>query len=293
MPLVPNTPKQYPVTVFSSLDENAPKLTAEKGSMKTVLKACLINGYGDKAGLNWQVADETAERAVFYSTDPDAHGHGLMVDNSINKNFIRAYMVGGENFETKLSTYSSDGYHNFPYCSEYGPLRWYLIATRRAFALVIWRNNRVQCLFFGDVAGFYQDKGNTALCHWAYQNQTTFAPCDFYNNNKPPQIIRSQWQGDGNAPLSAKNATFSSAFLNHKFAYPDAVYQDASTSAIVLLDNTTPRAVLPLMACAHNLNNIPDCDELVTGDRRLMKLNIGYSVYAENNFLLPLDYWEI
>ena len=292
MPLEPNIPKQYPVTVFSSLDENAPKITAEKGSMKTVLKACLINGYGDKAGLNWQVADETAERAVFYSTDPDAHGHGLMVDNSINKNFIRAYMVGGENFATAM-TYSDQSYHNFPYCSYYGPLRWYLIATHRAFALVIWQNNRIQFLFFGDVSGSYKDNGNTALLNTAYDTSSTFNQSDLYQYSKPPQIVRSQWQGDGNAPLTAKNATFASAFLDNEFAYPDASYQDACASVIALIDGASPRATLPLFACAHNLNSIPDCEELFVNGRRFMKLNIGYSVYAKNNFLLPLDYWAI
>ena len=295
MPLVPNIPKQYPVTVFSSLDENAPKLTAEKGSLKTVLKACLINGYGDKAGLNWQVADETAERAVFYSTDPDAHGHGLMVDNS-NGGYVNAYMVGGERFAEYLG-YESRGYNNFGYNNRLCFSQWRLIATARAFCFLVMsaEKQKSQMLFFGDILGGYKDTGNTAYLNTSYGSQSSyFYSSNFYQQNKMPLIIRSQWQNDGNAQLAVKTATPMSAFLSLAFSYPDALYNDASASAVVLVDNTTPRGALPIFACANNLNSIAEFDALAVGARRFMKVNFtDGNAAAQNNFLLPLDYWAI
>lgn len=295
MPLEPNIPKQYPVTVFSSLDENAPKLTAEKGSMKTVLKACLVNGYGDKAGLNWQVVDETAERAVFYSTDPDAHGHGLMVDNS-SGGYVNAYMVGGERFAEYLG-YGSRGYNNFSYNNSLCFSQWRLIATARAFCFLVMSaaKQKSQMLFFGDISGAYKDTGNTAYLNTSFgTNSSSFDDGNFYYQTKPPLILCSQWQNGGNAPLAVKTATPMSAFLSLALGYPDAVYNDASASAVVLVDNTTPRGALPIFACANNLNSIAEFDALVVDARRFMKVNFtDGGASGANNFLLPLDYWAI
>ncbi len=76
--------EQKPVTVFRSTDASAPVLTAEAGSLKSLLKACLVTGYGDKTALGWQMLFESDDQlsAVFKSTDPTASGYCLKVDNS-------------------------------------------------------------------------------------------------------------------------------------------------------------------------------------------------------------------
>ena len=48
--------EQKPVTVFSSDDADAPILTKDAGSLTTLLKACLITGYGGKTALGWDMA---------------------------------------------------------------------------------------------------------------------------------------------------------------------------------------------------------------------------------------------
>ena len=47
--------ERVPVTVYRSTDEGAPQLSAAAGSLKTVLKACLTNGYGTKQPLGWEM----------------------------------------------------------------------------------------------------------------------------------------------------------------------------------------------------------------------------------------------
>ncbi|MGP4950698.1 hypothetical protein ACTXGO_00795 [Psychrobacter sp. T6-1] len=76
--------EQKPVTVFSSADTNAPILTKDPGSLKTLLKACLITGYGDKASLGWEMAFESEDQksAAFKSTDPTASQFYFKIDNS-------------------------------------------------------------------------------------------------------------------------------------------------------------------------------------------------------------------
>lgn len=72
-----------PVTVFSSSDDAAPVLTAEAGSLKTLLKACLVTGYGNKDALGYQMKFETEDLsgAVFVSSDSTSGQFHLKVDN--------------------------------------------------------------------------------------------------------------------------------------------------------------------------------------------------------------------
>lgn len=76
--------EQKPVTVFSASDAGAPTLTADIGSLKTLLKACLVTGYGSKQGLGWQMAFESTDKnsAAFKSADPTASGFYFKIDNS-------------------------------------------------------------------------------------------------------------------------------------------------------------------------------------------------------------------
>ena len=76
--------EQKPVTVFSATDAGAPVLTADPGSLKTLLKACLVTGYGSKQGLGWQMAFESTDKnaAAFKSADPTASGFYFKIDNS-------------------------------------------------------------------------------------------------------------------------------------------------------------------------------------------------------------------
>lgn len=72
------------VTVFSSSDKGAPTLTNDAGSLKTLLKACLVTGYGDKKALGWQMKYETDDQtsAVFVSADKTSSGCHFKVDNT-------------------------------------------------------------------------------------------------------------------------------------------------------------------------------------------------------------------
>ena len=43
-------PVKYPVKYYSWQDNQAPQLSDADGVIKTILKACLVTGYGSKAG---------------------------------------------------------------------------------------------------------------------------------------------------------------------------------------------------------------------------------------------------
>lgn len=167
---------QKPVRVFSSTDKDAPILQNTAGSLKTLLKACLVTGYGDKSSLNWQLKYESEDRnsAVFVSKDATASGYHLKIDNTQAIAKISAYQsmtsisVGQKPIATDLL------YHT--HISE-----WRLIGHEKAFILLLHIKARHQDdtrfafpLLFGDLpaqsarvlpvcalwCGRYNDNGN-------------------------------------------------------------------------------------------------------------------------------------
>lgn len=126
--------EQKPVTVYSSADPGAPALTAQAGSLKTLLKACLVTGYGSKPGLGWQMPFESADKnvAAFVSTDPKSSKFYFKIDNS------------GTNI-AKLSGYQSmtdinAGVNPFVVDNDYrlfASSNWRLIGHSMAFVLLL------------------------------------------------------------------------------------------------------------------------------------------------------------
>ena len=73
-----------PVARYSSNDPDAPQFGRDDwtGAIKTILKACLVTGYGDKQGAGWAMSDESAHKATFTPTDPQAPPVGITMDSS-------------------------------------------------------------------------------------------------------------------------------------------------------------------------------------------------------------------
>lgn len=57
-------PVKYPVKYYSHLDTGAPQLANADGVIKTILKACLVTGYGTKEGAGWTALFDDAFRIV-------------------------------------------------------------------------------------------------------------------------------------------------------------------------------------------------------------------------------------
>ncbi|ULJ69290.1 hypothetical protein MIS45_11215 [Wielerella bovis] len=165
--MIHTTPKA--VTLFSSKDTGAPKLTASAGSLKTLLKACLVSGYGDKQPLGWEMPFEQGHVAVFRSKSPESNRHFLRVDNAAAKFVI---CEGYLNMTTASAGTGKFAYNNnydrFGYC-EYDrneQPNWWLVGHDKAFMFIAAKRslNDTSILFFGDIPSIVpQDTGNTVL----------------------------------------------------------------------------------------------------------------------------------
>lgn len=57
-------PVRYPVKHYSHLDAGAPQISNADGAIKTILKSCLVTGYGAKEGAGWASLFESPDSIV-------------------------------------------------------------------------------------------------------------------------------------------------------------------------------------------------------------------------------------
>lgn len=70
------------ITIYQSTDTDAPILTGQAGALKTLLKACLVAGYGTTPGKGWTLAFEDTNKIALKSSATGASGCVLRIDDS-------------------------------------------------------------------------------------------------------------------------------------------------------------------------------------------------------------------
>ena len=136
-----------PVFVYQSSDNGAPSLSSTEGSLKVVLKACLVTGYGEKAPLGWEMPFEEPNRAAFRSKV--GHQRFLLVDNRTAK---YATIIPYENMvsldeATGAFCHSSETYRYFGHNPS--GAKWLLVGHEKAFAVVLSSSSGIsQILYF-------------------------------------------------------------------------------------------------------------------------------------------------
>lgn len=91
-------PVSEPVKRFSSTDASAPQINYNArvaGDVKTVLKACLVTGYGTKASAGWSIVNEVDHVAEFVSPSVDMIDYALGINDSSATNTSVYYRYKG------------------------------------------------------------------------------------------------------------------------------------------------------------------------------------------------------
>ena len=177
--------ERVPVKVYRWDDAGAPKLTTDDGAFKTILKACLVTGYGEadnrKKPLGWEIHQETETAAYFRSKHEKSSKPYLLVNGSSSSYYgsvSAKFKVSADlkpHVENNKVTAEGGNSLNELYCR---PRRdWILIGNERGFWLVIgsrYERNipsignkttpSATALFFGDFASAApHDAFNAAL----------------------------------------------------------------------------------------------------------------------------------
>lgn len=293
------------VTLYRSTDEGAPTLTATAGSLKTLLKACLVSGYGNKQGLGWEMPFEESNIAVFRSQSPESNRHFLRVDNSENKfALIHGYRnMSGANSGTG-DFYWRNNYDRFGYIQydRNEAQNWWLVGHDKCFMLLVGHSNRNCCAWFvfGDVPSIVpQDTGNTILS----LNSST---SEYFS-------VRSLPYGGGGEVLFAKTWTGAEqnarAMLNSLawhdgagVAYPDKISGGLAAAEIWLYEKGSSsydynlRGLLSgMFKCQNNLNDLHDGATVALDgtDDVYLKFNLYDSDSSnKHHYLINVSHWE-
>ena len=170
--------QRVPVKVYRWDDEGAPQVESAAGSIKTILKACLVTGYGEgnkrKDGLGWEMAFEKTQEACFRSTHPKATKWWLGVDDSKYGERARYVDLCGlleptsaKAGKVKQKVNNSSEVCNFIYKKDYNSrdkIQWVGVGNERAFTLIILWQDYCSFFIFGNFASLaVADAANTLL----------------------------------------------------------------------------------------------------------------------------------
>ena len=223
-----------PVTLYQSTDTDAPQLANAQGSLKTLLKACLITGYGDKQPLGWAMPFEEDNKAVFKPTDPKSTQPCLLVDNSQTRfatlqpyNKMTAIHQGTGMFGLGAMGFSN--LDKFGYFNNQANPKWWLIGHGRAFILMIKLDSYdvSQIFYFGDVQGLGSNK--TALY------MTNASGYDYLTSSNKFYSLQNS-SGNGGVlsrSISNNNPIDSRLLMNTDLSSYRPIYPDPVTSGLV------------------------------------------------------------
>lgn len=264
--------ERRPVTLFSSEDEGAPQLSPTAGSLKTILKACLVEGYGSKQPLGWEMLQETATDAIFKSKDPTACGAGIHVENTMRR-MARIKGVYADNLEGRFWNYSG----NCPYLgSGKTSGRWRIVGHSKCFALFVENTGTSSpycCMYcFGDFPSLAPADTGNFMFYLGSQSVGNDNDGYLYSSQSRPWCVEDNSESWGKMCKSYDGLvrsvffTTSSLFYGGRgVSYPDPITSGLMISEVYIrervVSDSAPRPVRGLWpglyVCVNDLSGRP------------------------------------
>ena len=296
-------PTRTPVTLYTSEDPGAPKLARAAGSLKTVLKACLVTGYGSKPAAGWEAAFEDGNKIALRPADAKSPQGCLRVEHT-NANYadLRVYtaMSGID------AGAAAGALQRFPiYEGNTAVRRWWLVGCPRGFVFFSEGDYTTRPLYFGDfptlAAG---DNGNMVFA--AHANGTygkanySWNGLNYVGSNYAASFLLKSHDG----LTAAAEASFCSAgalsvsSTNYSTDYPSPVSGGFSAFPVFIVEIVSRRRVmrgrLPGLSCpAENLSAVPVGTEFAIGGDRYILMEIGDDYNRRSPVLVNISAWEL
>lgn len=151
-------------------DTNAPVVNGQRGSSIALLKACLVDGYGDKPAAGWTMPySNAAGKAVFRGNPYTGTGFYLQLDNTGSYTY-QTILQGYENMtdvDTGVKPFTSVSHSSGIFASlssNTTPTPWILFADDRFFILVIWKGTSLSQFTSNMTNRTGLDGGDACVC---------------------------------------------------------------------------------------------------------------------------------
>ena len=282
-----HNPVKYPVKYYSWQDTQAPQLSNVDGAIKTILKACLVTGYGSKAGAGWTALFEDAYRIVLRRPLRTGNPPDIKIENGTISGSTKRHRIVAQNNPASISdtkelssvfTMMKD-----PSCG----VEWHCIVTDFAFLLCyqmseanadISRNN---AFFVGsskklkdadlDVFLLYKNPKETGQGNGDYGYALLDNEVIYIDARKKTEYLTKNY-----LTLTAAEKEIDNDFFAQK----------------VLIDKV---AELPFFtSVCDQYSELATSIVSINGRRMLRYVNVQLSSYKfKRPLYVPLDYWEL
>lgn len=296
-----------PVKVFRSSDTDAPKIVGGRGDFKTVLKACLIAGYGSGANrkepLGWEIVPGTESSdgfdCAFRPTDLES-GKRIIHIAGTSKDYANVSTYSDTDASGALITKGALVDSQFPTFQATG-IEWVVVGHHSAFIVIIGvkgvysgkaRANGAG-LFFGDIENRINNaRGNTLLCR--IFNAGSFVSGATTSRNS------AFWNGDYSAISSSNDgliswakAVPSSMFTDNLLIGNSPINSEVVYSKVAITENGALRGFLPFGYLIHqSLLPTEHFSEKVIDGKSYLVCNLSRSSWTAH-YLAPAMFFMI
>lgn len=294
-------PVSEPVKRFSSTDAGAPQINYNArvaGDVKTVLKACLVTGYGDKASAGWSIANEVNHVAEFVSPSVAMSDYRLGIDDTSTSSTTWYYKNGDAKYSpAKNSTKKGLNYINASHPTN----GWILLVTQQGFyfiemlyvPMVSARLARVT--YFGRIKAAVT--GNYNICFWCVGWGQPESVTPYFFNTNEAKYYTHYAVGTYSSALTATNfGAVCVAQIGIDTALQTASIQVVSPTYIY--NGTALIGEHPGMYLTAELTSaLYGIQSTIIGSRDMLDVSVcsettDYIRQRTRRILIPLDYWE-
>lgn len=288
-------PVKYPVKYYSWQDDQAPQLSNVDGVIKTILKACLVTGYGSKAGAGWTSLFEDAYRIVLRRPLRTGNPPDIKIENgTITGTTVRHRIVAQDN-PTGLDDTTELSSVNILARDDKTGNEWHCIVTDFAFLLCYQMGNNGT-----SVSGTYNKK-NAFFVGSASKLNEADEEYFFVGNNQISYTngkATTTWE-DG---ICGTGGNFAYYDMRKKVSHKNKYFIDINASekslnndffAQPILVNNVVKLPFFCSVYSQKLNN--DTEVVSVSNRQMLRYPNYANVYGVGmrTIFIPLDYWEL
>ncbi len=285
-------PKRYPVKFYSWQDTGAPQLSNNDGVIKTILKACLVTGYGNKEGAAWQMPFEDDYRMVLKMPMRTGNPPDIRLENGIVNN-VGSHRICGIAAATGLDDTPLTSTPILTKDAHVGQ-EWFVVASDFAF----W---------------FYARLGENGYADKTRKHHVMYVGAVSPMKNELPNYIISSagnidaLSGRGGAWLYGMNSTSININMLNNLITNVKTSLSLATLAVDELESggyvgqpafmmTGDR--LPIYASlSERFDQADTLGQISLGGRPMLRTPQRYYQsslhYGARNYYVPLDYWEL
>ena len=281
-------PVKYPVEYYSHLDAGAPQLADADGVIKTILKACLVTGYGTKEGAGWTALFEDDYRIVLRRPLRTGNPPDIKIENGVI-NGVASHRIVSQDNPTGLSDANELASVNLLARDHTTGLKWYLIVSDFGFLF---------CYPMG-TEGYGSSNNPKHMLYCGSLKKMRDEDPDFFVTSTVDTIERDgRAQGYAHGFISERSSLkdMRTGVSNKKFYYVDMNTTERYFNGDYIMQPLIfdAKAIMPFY-CALSKRYEGITTSSIVSDSRLMLryLNRIYEDATARVFYIPLDYWEL